>query len=268
MSRADKQLISYFLAGYNRITGQEFAVYAWPDETERHRPAIDAIARNAEGRTLAIEHTLIQPYEGERTDTQIFHQIFVPLEHDSTLRFQDYDIELYSKVGAIPKGLEFDKTRNAVQQWVASRADDFPFCESTQRIDGLPIEVSVVIQKYETVLGQVFVGRSGLPNMFPNVIETALTRKIPKLASWEASRRLLLLEEDSLQHSSRHIAEMIESLEPKFPLLRELDELWVADTASQQSGQLCFCQIWPYGTDSRVYVCLNPYRIVLRLKGK
>jgi hypothetical protein len=262
--KADKLLIVHFLAGYNRMTGQEYEVYEWPDEKERHQPAIDAVARSPKGQTLAIEHTLVQPYEEEKTDTQIFHRIFVPLEHDSTLRFQDFDIELYPKVGAIPKGLEFDKVRNAVRHWVKSRADEFPFGESSQRIDGLPIEVNVVVQKHETLLGQVFVGRSDMPNTLPNVIETALARKIPKLASREASRRLLLLEAESVQHSSGHIAEAIESLEPQIPLLSEIDEMWVADTTSQKSGQLCFFQIWPHGVTSRVYACLKPYRIVLR----
>jgi hypothetical protein len=266
--KADKQLIVYFLAGYNHTTGQEYEVSEWPDHKEHRQPAIDAVARNAKEQTLAIEHTLIQPYEGEKTDTRILHQVFVPLEHDLTLRFQDYDIELYPKVGVIPKGLAFDKARNAVRQWVESRADEFPFGESTQRIDGLPIEVNVVVQKHETLLGQVFVGRSDMPNTLRNVIETALSRKLPKLASSEASGRVLLLEAESVQHSPGLIAQAIESLEPQFPLLSKIDEIWVADTASQESGQLCFCQIWPHGVTSRVYVCLKPHRIVLRPKEK
>ncbi len=254
MLKADKQIIANFIAGYNRVTGEEFEVHEWPDETERHRPAVDAIARNAAGRTLAIEHTLIELYEGEKTDAQIFKRIFLPLENDPALRFQGYDIGLHLKVGAIPKGPDLDRIRTVVRHWLAGRADDFPFGESNQRIDGLPFEISVLVQKNETALGRVFVGRCGMPETDELVIRRAMKTKIPKLISCNVSHRILLLEAETNERNSAAIAKAIGTLQPMYPELAKVDEVWVADTVSHESSDLRFCQVWPGGVRHRVFV--------------
>ena len=256
--RADKQLIELFLVGYNRLVGDKYAVQEWPDETERLRPAVDAIAGNARGLTIAIEHSLIQPYFGEKDDTQIFHRVFFPLQTDPSLKFSEYDIELCPKVGAVPKGVDWDEAGKVIRQWVASEAGRFPVGESVQQIRGLPFEINVLVLKSETVLGQVFVGRSGMPETFKTVIRTAFLKKLPKLVSCEASRRILLFEEDSTQYGSAQIASIVEALELEFPHLVTLHEIWVADTVSQESGDLRFCQVWPGGVTRRVYVRRNP----------
>jgi hypothetical protein len=49
-----------------------------PDETERTRPAVECIAR-ADGSALAVEHTLIEPYDGFVADQMLTHERLGPV---------------------------------------------------------------------------------------------------------------------------------------------------------------------------------------------
>ena len=64
----DKDRIGFWLRLYNRLEGETYAVESWPD-ADSSKPNIDALCRNAAGQTLAIEHTLIEPYSGNKADT-------------------------------------------------------------------------------------------------------------------------------------------------------------------------------------------------------
>jgi hypothetical protein len=69
IDRDDIELVKMFLAGYKDESGRTYKLKARPDVTERKEKAIEAIAEAEDGRTLAIEHTYIQPFEGERADS-------------------------------------------------------------------------------------------------------------------------------------------------------------------------------------------------------
>ena len=45
-------------------------VTALPEEADRTKKAVEAIATNSKGDSIAFEHTLIQPFVGDKTDTQ------------------------------------------------------------------------------------------------------------------------------------------------------------------------------------------------------
>ena len=64
-ARCDKDVIKHWLRLYNCLTGSSFQVGDWPDRDSSTKN-IDAICRDDAGRTLAIGHTLIEPFEGER----------------------------------------------------------------------------------------------------------------------------------------------------------------------------------------------------------
>ncbi len=66
--RDDIELVEMFLAGFKDENGRAYSLKARPDVTERKEKAIEAIAEAEDGRTLAIEHTYIQPFEDERAD--------------------------------------------------------------------------------------------------------------------------------------------------------------------------------------------------------
>jgi hypothetical protein len=253
--RPDKQLIELFLVGYNRVTGDGYAVSEWPDEMESTRPAVDAIAADAQGRTIAIEHTLVEPFLGEKNDTIVFRRVFLPLEGDPSLRVAGYDIEVWPAVGGVLYGVGWDQVASDVKNWVASQKDHFPVGRSIQRVPGLPFELAILILKEPNPEGQLFVGRSGMPETFDLVIERALTRKLPKLAESLAGLRILLLEKDNVPRGYTTVTRIVDALRPKFPQLEAVDEIWTANTTSlQQSGHAFFYQVWPGGVTRKAYV--------------
>src|SRR5260370_27220728 len=72
-TKHDKDVIQRFVEAYNAEVQTSYQVVAWPDEEDRAGKAIDALAADGEA-TLAIEHTLLQPFAGERQDTAVFLQ--------------------------------------------------------------------------------------------------------------------------------------------------------------------------------------------------
>ena len=55
-SEREKGLIEKFLTQYNVSYGADYKVTAWPDEVERNKQAVDALAADGPS-VLAIEHT-------------------------------------------------------------------------------------------------------------------------------------------------------------------------------------------------------------------
>jgi hypothetical protein len=96
--------VQYFLRGFNKTLGESYAIQESPERVERNKPAIEAVAVNRTGKRLAIEHTLLQPFEGQKADDQPFLAVFGNLNNDPTLIVPGRLIELHVPVGVIPKG--------------------------------------------------------------------------------------------------------------------------------------------------------------------
>jgi hypothetical protein len=61
----DKDVIHHWLRLHDRLKSETYQVESWPDD-DSSKKNVDALCRDAEGRTLAIEHTLIEPYPGHK----------------------------------------------------------------------------------------------------------------------------------------------------------------------------------------------------------
>jgi hypothetical protein len=61
----DKHVIECWLQLYNALMRTSYMVVDWPDK-DSSKKNIDAICHDDLGSILAIEHTLIQPFEGEK----------------------------------------------------------------------------------------------------------------------------------------------------------------------------------------------------------
>jgi len=244
--RKDRQLSVALINGLNYYSGHDFGSYEFPeDEIES---AVDAIATDSKGNRMAIEHTLIQPYLGEKEDTQRFREVFVPLEDDPSLRLPGFDVQLWPGVGSVQKGtrkLEREHLRDTLQSWFRDTVDKLPKGRSVQTIADLPFTVYVI--KYPHSDGRVFVGRSAVPDTFSAVVENALKTKLPKLVATSVEERILLLETDSyLDHEK--LSSLIKSLASSYPALDKIDEVWVVDTVIwERSGTLWFSKVWPDG---------------------
>ena len=110
-SNRDKYVIECWLRLYNRLMGTSFVVVGWPD-IDSSKKNIDAISRDNSGSLLAIEHTLIQPFAGEKADAARFMRTLASLENHADLLRPGYTISASQPVGAIRTGIDWKRIPN------------------------------------------------------------------------------------------------------------------------------------------------------------
>jgi hypothetical protein len=136
--RRDQQLVSHFLTAFNQRCGTSFKVLRWPDVDNRQSPAVEAVASDASGETVAIEHTLVQPFDGERIDTDRFMKVFGKLEGCADLIKPGYNVDVIVRVGAIPKGIKWEIVAELVHEQIEKRILVLSDGSTEETIPGLP----------------------------------------------------------------------------------------------------------------------------------
>src|SRR5262249_10803735 len=148
---------------------------------------------------LQFEHTLLQPFVGERQDSHILSRTLAPLDRRQDLLVEGSNISLRFRVGAVPTGVKWATVPAAVESWYKSGCRDFPNGQSKHHIPGLPFDLEVDVEKYEeSGNGHLFIERWMPPETIEPVVRDALSSKLPKLVATRADKRLLLLEKSSL----------------------------------------------------------------------
>jgi hypothetical protein len=248
--KRDQVLVTLFLKEYEEISGEPFVVKEWVDDTERNKPAIEAIAVNdSTGKSLAIEHTLLQPFEGEKEDSHRFLTVIGDLEKDDSIKLPKYMIGISLQVGAIPKGVDWNNVNKSFGKWIGENVAGFPDgqSKSTFRHDDLDIELGIskmTLERDEN--GKVLFSRAVPPNSLPDVMRTAFKRKLPKLVGTLADKRILLLEQNSLLQGSNEIHEVVGKIAAEYPDLKKVDEIWLVGTVGWESDDyLYYAKIWP-----------------------
>ena len=105
----DKDRIGFWVRLYNRLQGETYTVESWPDD-DSSKKNIDAICRNAVGHTLALEHTLIEPFAGDKADADPSFKTLGVLENHPLLTLPGNMIMVSQAVGAIPRGVKSTKS--------------------------------------------------------------------------------------------------------------------------------------------------------------
>jgi len=248
MRNNDKYVIECWLRLYNRLNGLTYKVIDWPDK-DSSRKAIDAICRDDSGLLLGLEHTLIQPFEGEKADTAQFMRTLAGLEGHPDLVQPGCMVEISQPVGAIPKGIDWSRIQD---QQLAQLRNILPtLSEGVHRvpIKGAGWSFDLTLRKTQLSAGdpgRLFVERIWPGDPGPELIIKAIRDKAPKLSAFTEGKRILLLEKDG-------IAGTIESQFAKLPqeaeleaLLRKLDEVWSANTSCLGTEGVIFTnQVWP-----------------------
>jgi hypothetical protein len=111
----DKDVIAYWLTLHNRLTGSTYHIADWPDR-DSSKKNVDATCVDDDGHKLAIEHTLIQPFENEKKDAAVFLQTLGALENDPTLSQPGYMYLASQPVGSIPKGIKWSAVPKELRQ--------------------------------------------------------------------------------------------------------------------------------------------------------
>ena len=254
-SRRDQRLVGALVDGLNQLRGTFYRVRDWADEVNRNFPAVEALAEDSNGKTLALEHTLAQPFRGEQEDSFAFGKVFMPLERESKYRVPGWSIDLLVPVAAIPKR-EFDATGARVTAWFESERHSFPHGISTQAVPGLAADILVVKQADED--SRVYVTRTEPEYNYDEIVKKALSDKLPKLCRTVADTRVLLLEKGTALRSPVETAFVIDRVAREFPLLKKVEEIWMVNTIScETEGWLFFYQIWPNGVTVKFKISLT-----------
>jgi hypothetical protein len=242
------KLVQLLIDHLNSNDGSDYRITAFPEQDDHSGKAVEAIATNSRGDSVAFEHTLIQPFVGDKADAQPLLKAFAPLEADPECKLDECDITVLVPVAAVQKGIKWAELANGLKAWLRSNKEVLPEGRSEHLISKLQpdLEISVWKTPLPGLPGKVFVGRTNMPEDFPMVIRTALRKKLPKLAAASAGRRVLLLEKDSPPHGYSEIAKEIEQASAEFSELQRIDAIWVVNTVAWETeGYYDFKPIWP-----------------------
>jgi hypothetical protein len=211
--------------------------------------AIEALITRADGQTMAIEHTLIEPFVGDKRDFAMFEQAFLRIEDDKSLAVPDTGITVNVPVGILDgqKPARRNLIVGSIHSWITNNrlqlregTHEYP-CD----VPGMP-SVTLTVRRIRFGLprpntGSVSVRRQQVTNDLDKVIQKALRKKLPKLVNTKADRHLLILERDQFAFHPDLIFTEIERQRPNFPLLEKVDEIWHVETMCyRQGGHLYF----------------------------
>jgi hypothetical protein len=259
--KRDQQLVLHFLSAFNQHHGTSFRVVRWPDEENRQTPAIEAVAADGAGNTLAFEHTLIEPFEGERIDSAHFMQVFGPLEGHRDLMKPGYNVRLGVKAGAIPNGVTRDAASLQVQKHLAKFVPLLGEGQTVEVIPGIgcPLSIEVDIERHgPEEMDHVWIWRTLPADSLKVVVRRALDRKVKKLVAESARRHVLLLEQADFAHGHSNIRVAIDDLSHEFPELAHVDEIWLAITTCWDIEKvLFFSELYPNVMDRKLKLDLR-----------
>jgi len=259
--KRDQQLVLHFLSAFNRHHGTSFRVVRRPDEENRQTPAVEAVACDDDGTTLAFEHTLIEPFEGEKDDSNRFMRVFGSLEGHTSLMKTGCNVNLYVKVGAIPNGVKWDALSIQVREHLAKI---IPSIGEGRRVEsipavGFPLMIDVDIERHGAEEeDHVWISRTLPADSLAAIVRRALDRKLKKLVAELATRRVLLLEKADFVHGHSKIRVAIDEMAHDFPELAQVDEIWLVITGSWETEDvLFFSELYPNVMDRRLKLDLR-----------
>lgn len=247
--RAEQVFIRLFVSAYENFAWADSKIDALDEGTDG---AIEALVTRADGRTMAIEHTLIEPFVGDKRDYAMFEKSFLGIEDDKSLAVPDTGIIVNIPVGI----LDGQKLENrnviveSIHSWIVTNR--LHLCEGTHPykcdISGMP-PVTLTVKRNKLGLprpnqGRVLVRRQQVSNDLDKVIEKALRRKLPKLINTKAARHVLLLERDQFAFLPDLIFTEIERQRSIFQLLEKVDEIWHVETIFYKQGGYVDFELW------------------------
>ncbi len=240
ISSREMVFIEPFLAAYEDGTWAN-ARLTKPDAVDRLNPAVDVLAvRLSDGKRLAIEHTIIQPFVEEKADYVSFVKSLFQIESDISLAIPNRHTQVFVPVGTLKKqpGQAREAIAGSVHNWI--REKRLTLRDGTSQYD-CPLTIpgqppgSITLTVKQSVLqrqspGVLHVRRQQVGNSLDKVVNTALSKKLPKLLNTEADKRLLMLERQHMNLLPEQILDEIQKARPMFPALASIDEIWILET--------------------------------------
>jgi hypothetical protein len=242
----DEVFVKLFLSAYEDDSWAD-AEIIWLDQLIDG--TVEALAtRKSDRKTLAIEHTLIEPFMGDKRDFAAFKQVFLGIENDATLLVPDHGIVVNVPVGTLDgQRLAARKVIvEAVDAWIVANRLRLrqgqheyacPVPGSAGKTDSvITLTVEFTPPFPQKSPGMLSIRRQQVINDLDKVIAKALTNKLPKLIDAPAKKRLLFLERDQFTFFPEQILDELERQKAAFPLLNDVDEIWILETVGYRPG--------------------------------
>ncbi len=223
-----------FCSRVSEIERLEVEVLSRPDRESPGRGGCDAIILRA-GRKCALEHTTVDAYSDQRSDSARFRKVVVPIEKALSAAFPDECIEVVVPSHAIPVGMNWDDIGQALRVGLLKEVRQLPRHErpATLVVSGVPFPVSVT--KRAPAYGpECFVGRSlpeGRDEDLVGEMERVIRDKTEQLAPYrrDGMITIVLIEWDDIALLDRVlVAEGFAEASRRVPP-DALDEVYLAD---------------------------------------
>jgi hypothetical protein len=240
--RREDAIVALFLSAYEHG--------AWKDSKttpldQLQDGAVEVLATRPDGRTLALEHTLIEPFEGDRADLDRFLRAgFLAIEDDPALVQTDRVVEVDIPRGALPNGSDWREIAKCVHHWLRAHLASIPDdtnkgfeCPVSGHGNGQPATLRLWIRIVPSPGFQrgPLVRRYGQTDV-TGTVEKALRSKLRKLVATPADVRVLLLERAQFRLDEREIWVEIQRRRREFPELEMVSEIWFAETVFYDSS--------------------------------
>jgi hypothetical protein len=250
IARREDTFVGLFVSAYENCSWAD-ALHEQPDKIERTRPAVDWLAkRQSDGKTLAIEHTIIEPFFGEKRDFASFEAAFLEIERDTSLPVPGKWIRVFVPVGTLQNQTKAaqDAIVESIHKWIKSTRLALRDGRSEHRcgVTGVHGRVSFDIKLNLKVVslqpgpaaetGLLHVRRQQVEDNLDAVIEKALRKKLAKLVHTAADKRILLLERQHMNLIPERILDEIENRRASFPDLASVDEIWIVETIGYETA--------------------------------
>lgn len=243
----ERPLLLMFLAEYENGVWKS-ATPDWVEE--RIDGAVEVVTERADGRKLAIEHTIVQPFVDEKKDSNIFMKAFGRIEMNPDLTIRDRSLTVVIPVAAIPVGYKWDEVGEDLLSWLkANHQVALKEGESkhvvqvgrSSKLGPLSLEIWVQTMNIPDYPGATMISRGPMPKSLGEIVEKALGDKLPKLVATTADKRVLLVERQHISFGDTQILTAIERLAHEFPHLKDIDEVCIVDTSIWESEHwVCF----------------------------
>ncbi len=240
----DKRAVQIWLNCFNYIRSTDFVVDHHPDD-DNSRPNVDAICRDSSGNLIAVEHTRIQAFPGEKTDNARFEEVLGKLDKHPDLLERGMFTGLSIEVGAIPKGVNWEKMQQELVLFLQNHLPDLTVGRHQLTFSIGSFKLDLRIEKRPHLDGHpglFLVSRRwpGVPN--DATIRKAFDDKLPKLARSGAARKILLFEQDSIAGAvASDVDNYLASNVTDTALLP--DEIWCLWTAALETEQYAHAEI-------------------------
>lgn len=117
--KPDEVFVKLFVSAYENFAWKDSQI-CWLDK--HVDGAVEALVTRPDGETMAIEHTLIEPFLGNKRDFAAFEQSLEALRSDQALAVQNAGIEVYIPAGTMDgqKPAKRRKIMESVRSWIAA----------------------------------------------------------------------------------------------------------------------------------------------------